>query len=82
MDKRLYAPLKDGKKAPLPRYYKEKIYNSEQAGWLKGVMEKLGMEQQKKLEKIHKENLPFKLSQSHMSQFKKMYKNATAGTKL
>ena len=27
---RMYIPMKDGKKAPLPRYYKEKIYTAEQ----------------------------------------------------
>lgn len=26
-EERIYVPLKDGKKAPLPRYYKQKIYN-------------------------------------------------------
>lgn len=48
IEERSYLPLKEGKKAPMPRYYKQKIYNSEQAGYLKGVHEKRAELQQTK----------------------------------
>lgn len=45
LTKRAYLPLKDGKKACMPRYYKDRIYNSQERGYLKGVFEKLAKEQ-------------------------------------
>ena len=63
----------------MPRYYKEKIYNSEQAGWLKGVMEKVGKAAEEKLlTKMSHRDIAF----SHIQSFKKMYKNANEGTKI
>ncbi len=79
LDKRMYLPLKDGKKAPMPRYYKQKVYNSEQAGWLKGVMEKLGKSQEEKI--LAKYSHQY-IAESHIQSFKKMYKQAKDGTKL
>lgn len=46
LDERLYIPLLDGKKAPMPRYYKDRIYNSQERGHLKGVMEKLALKKE------------------------------------
>jgi hypothetical protein len=46
LDERLYVPLEDGKKAPMPRYYKDRIYNKQERGHLKGVMEKLAYQKE------------------------------------
>lgn len=78
----MYLPLKDGKKAPMPRYYKERIYNSEQAGWLKGVMERLGNELREKQEKRYGDNLNKLLADMHRQSFINMYKKAKDGTKI
>lgn len=72
----MYLPLKDGKKAPIPRYYKERIYTSEEKGFLKGQMEKRANESRAKLEKLQGEKLTHNLVQSHIHSFKKMHKNA------
>lgn len=37
---RVYCNLPDGKKKSMPRYYRDKIYNSEERGYLKGEFEK------------------------------------------
>lgn len=39
LENRMYCTLKDGKKIAMPRYYKNKIYTSEEKGYLKGVFE-------------------------------------------
>lgn len=82
LDKRFYIPLKDGKKIAMPRYFKDKIYNSEQLGHLKGVMEKLSQEKIKELEKEYGDNLYYELSQQHIHAFKQLHKNATKNDKL
>ena len=63
----------------MPRYYKERIYNSEQAGWLKGVMEKIGNKQE---EKIRAKYSHLYIAESHMQSFKQMHKKAKDGTTL
>lgn len=47
---RCYLNLPGGKKKRMPRYYKDKIYNSEERGYLKGEFEKKFRE--KDMEKI------------------------------
>lgn len=44
LDNRVYCTTQDGKKIAMPRYYKNKLYNSEQRGYLKGHFEKLAAE--------------------------------------
>lgn len=55
LDERMYVPLLDGKKAPLPRYYKERIYSRQELGHLKGVMEKLAHENERKERELYGE---------------------------
>lgn len=52
LNERLYIPLKDGKKAPMPRYYKERIYTKQERGHLKGVMEKLAYDRDQEERKL------------------------------
>lgn len=72
LEKRVYAPLKDGKKAPLPRYYKDKIYNSEEWGHLKGYLEKTSEQKEQEIRKRHP-NYEHSVLQNHIASFKKMY---------
>lgn len=49
LDNRMYCAIEDGKKISMPRYYKDKIYNSEERGHLKGVFEKLHIQKEAEL---------------------------------
>lgn len=40
LENRQYMPLEDGKKCSMPRYYKQRIYTSQEAGYLKGSAER------------------------------------------
>lgn len=73
LDNRYYMPLKDGKKASLPRYYKEKIYSSEQSGHLKGVMEKETIKAEKKAREKYGDKYDDLKAQSDKQAFDKMY---------
>lgn len=53
LDQRLYLPLLDGKKAPMPRYYKERIYTKAERGYLKGAMEKLAYKKDQEERLLH-----------------------------
>lgn len=44
LEDRMCLTLPDGRKAAMPRYYKDKIYNSEERGYLKGYFEKMLIE--------------------------------------
>lgn len=81
LDNRYYIPLPDGKKAPIPRYYKDRIYNSEQFGHLKGVLERKAIEKEENDRKKDK-NYDHRLLQYHISSFKQMHKNATQKNKI
>lgn len=70
LDDRYYIPAGNGVKASMPRYYREKIYNSEQFGHLKGVLEKNANE---KLDELHKKYSSWHIAQLHQQQFKKMH---------
>lgn len=75
LNNRMYLPLENGKKCPMPRYYKEKIYSKEQQGWLKGIMESIAFERDwlNSLDPDYKWN---KL-QADKAAFKKMHKSST-----
>lgn len=50
IEQRMYCNLKDGKKISMPRYYKDKIYNTEQRGRLKAYHTQKIQEERDKLE--------------------------------
>lgn len=56
---RVYIPLHDGKKAPMPRYYKDKIYSQEQKENIAFHNKKLSDKTKEKLIKEHGNNLQF-----------------------
>lgn len=45
---RMYCPLKDGMKAPMPRYYKDRIYEKEQLEEIQQHIHKIGTEELEK----------------------------------
>lgn len=76
IEKRMYLPLQDGKKAPMARYYKDRIYNKQERGYLKGVMEKLALEMEEQ-ERLHLgENYDHILAERVKINQLKMKKNA------
>lgn len=80
LNNRMYIPLKDGKKAPMPRYYKEKIYSKEQIGWLKGIMESLAVDRE--IEMMSYDNWQHNKVEADKAAFRKMHKNSTKKDKI
>lgn len=78
LENRNLIMLPGGKKAPLPRYYREKIYNSEQWGFLKGVLEKAGKFREQ-IARLNNDNYEWDKVESDKAQFRKMYKNSNVG---
>jgi len=72
LDGRYYVPAGGGVKASMPRYYRERLYNSEQFGHLKGVLEKNALE---KSDELHKKYSNWHIAQLHINQFKKIQKD-------
>lgn len=72
MEERYFIPAGNGVKASMPRYYRQRIYNSEQFGKLKGVLEKIANE---KTDELHKKYSTWHIAQLHVNQFNKMHKN-------
>lgn len=77
-EERVYVPLKDGKKAPLPRYFKQLIYDESEK-------EKIAYHFQKESQKLleselleHGNNLPFIKSQQFLDGNRKMELNKNA----
>lgn len=70
LDDRYYIPAGGGVKASMPRYYRERLYDSEQFGYLKGLLEKHANE---KADELHKKYTSWHMAQLHISQFKKMH---------
>jgi len=68
---RYYIPAGNGVKAAMPRYFRERLYNSEQFGYLKGELQKMANE---KLDELHKKYSNWHIMQLHMQQFQKMHK--------
>lgn len=73
LEKNCYLPLKDGKKAALPRYYKSKIYDSVEAGHLKGFFETLSINQTEKAIKKHGQDYHSIKAKSDKAAFLKMH---------
>lgn len=71
---RYYVPGKGGSKFPMPRYYRERIYDSETFGMLKGELEQLADIRQKEFERIHGSNWAYVLSEKHRAMWRNMYR--------
>jgi len=72
LENRYFIPVGSGVKASMPRYYRERLYNSEQFGHLKGVLEKNANDKQDELNKKYSN---WHIAQLHINQFKKMHKD-------
>lgn len=81
LEKRNYLPYEGDKKIPMPRYYKLKIYNSEQIGILKGSNEKQAAIRQAEYEEKFGENWRTIQADQTKAAFEEMYKKAHKGRK-
>lgn len=73
LDERYYVPAGKGVKASMPRYYRERLYNSEQFGYLKGVLERNAADKEADLNCKYSS---WHIAQLHQLQFKKMHLNS------
>lgn len=80
LDTRYYLPMPGGDKAPMSKYYKEKIYNSETFGHIKGVLEKLTIDKENMRRKMYGSRYNHVTAQAHMAAFRKMYHNSKTKT--
>jgi hypothetical protein len=78
LEKRMYVPIKDGKKIAMPRYYKDKIYNEDEKAKINAYMgkisEELDIEISKEFSNFTEQEKV--LSERHIFAFKKMQKAA------
>lgn len=79
---RYYIPLLDGKKAPMPRYYREKIYNEAERNRINNHMAKLSGDKETQNNIEHGENVHHILAERAIAQFRKMYKKSKENEKL
>nr|QJB19837.1 MAG: replication initiator protein [Microvirus sp.] len=77
-EERVYVPLLDGKKAPLPRYYKEKIFDVYEKEKIAFHFQKKATLSQELLVKEHGNNLASFLAEQYLNGLRKM--NATDNT--
>jgi len=79
---RMYLPLKDGKKAALPRYYKDKIYSESEKNRINRHMAIVTGEEEQKQIVEHGENYHHIMAERAIAQFRKMYKKSKENEKL
>jgi len=72
---RVYTPLKDGKKAPLSRYYKQKIYDESEKEKIALHFQNKANISLEKLQKEHGDNLQSYLNDQYAYATSKMFKN-------
>lgn len=82
VEERMFLPLKDGKKASMPRYYKDKIYNEGEKFRVSVYMEYMAEIQAQKEQEEYGENVEKILSERHLNEFRKMHKKAKQRQKL
>lgn len=76
LEKRMYVPLKDGKKIAMPRYYKDKIYTEFDKFHINNYIKIQAEKEELKLEKEYGEQKNSILAEQHLNQFRRMYKNS------
>lgn len=83
LEERMYLPLKDGKKAAMPRYYKDKLYQEGEKFIISVHMQKKAEEAvDKLLNELGEENFDGKLAERHLNEFRRMNKNSKQRQKL
>jgi hypothetical protein len=82
LEKRMYVPIIDGRKIPMPRYYKDKIYKESEKNRIARYIAKISEEQLE--EEMNKYGVAYhyEMSQKHINAFRKMYKNSKQIEKL
>ena len=83
LEERMYLPLKDGKKASMPRYYKDKMYKDGEKFMISIHMKQLAEKQTDDLLKeIGIDNFDFHIVQRHLNQFRRNKKQSLQRQKL
>jgi hypothetical protein len=83
IEERCYLPLKDGKKASMPRYYKDKLYKDGEKFRISVHMQKVSEEWADNLiQSIGEDNFNGKLAERHINEFRKMAKKSKQRQKL
>ena len=83
LEERMYLPLKGGKKAAMPRYYKDKLYKEGEK-----FMISVHMQQQaeiavdKLIQELGQDNFDGKLAERHLNEFRRMAKKSKQRQKL
>ncbi len=76
IENRVYLPLKDGKKAAMPRYYKDKLYDKGQKFRIGVFMRATAEELEEALENEHGDNLERVKVEQVINDVRRMYKKA------
>ena len=83
IEERCYLPLKDGKKASMPRYYKDKLYKDGEKFRISVHMQKVSEEWADNLiQSIGEDNFNGKLAERHINEFRRMAKKSKQRQKL
>ena len=76
IENKVYLPLKDGKKAAMPRYYKDKLYNKGQKFRIGVFMRAESQKQVEELENQYGDLYNFKIAEETANDFRRMAKKA------
>jgi hypothetical protein len=76
IENRVYLPLKDGKKAAMPRYYKDKLYDKGQKFRIGVFMRATAEELEEAMENEYGDNLERVKVEQVINDFRRMYKKA------
>jgi len=82
LEKRMYVPIIDGRKIPMPRYYKDKIYKESEKNRIARYIAKISDEQLEQEMNEYGIHYHYEMSQKHINAFRKMYKNSKQNEKL
>lgn len=76
IENKVYLPLKDGKKAAMPRYYKDKLYDKGQKFRIGVFMRAESQKQAEELENKYGDLYNFKIAEETANDFRRMAKKA------
>jgi len=76
IENKVYLPLKDGKKAAMPRYYKDKLYDKGQKFRIGVFMRAESQKQVEELENQYGDLYNFKIAEETANDFRRMAKKA------
>lgn len=82
LEKRMYVPIIDGRKIPMPRYYKDKIYKESEKNRIARYIAKISDDQLEEKMNEYGIEYHYEMSQKHINAFRKMYKNSKQNEKL